>query len=226
MLVNFENRARTNFFPSPATCGHAVTPKGAVEFRTFAGNRERENEFVKGCQNGDAVAWNHLIARHTSRVYAMCYRFTRRECVARDMTQEVFLRIYRRLGSFRADEISFVAWLNLLTLNLLRDHYRHTRKERMTVPIDEHHTCLRKLSSPSIRPDEVFANEETRRMVHAALNKLKPDLREMILLCDVQELQYHEISSRLGIPIGTVKSRLNRARASLAHLLRRHKQAA
>jgi len=63
-------------------------------------------------------------------------------------------------------------------------------------------------------------------MVHAALNKLKPDLREMILLCDVQELQYHEISSRLGIPIGTVKSRLNRARASLAHLLRRHKQAA
>jgi RNA polymerase sigma-70 factor (ECF subfamily) len=196
------------------------------EVRNFASNREQENKFVKSCQSGDASAWNELIARHTSRVYGMCYRFTRRECVARDMTQEVFLRIYRRLGSFRADELSFVAWMNLLTLNLLRDHYRRTRKERMTVPIDEYRTCLGKISHSSIRPDEIFAHEETRRMVHSALNKLKPDLREMILLCDVQELQYDEIASRLGIPIGTVKSRLNRARASLAHFLRRHKQAA
>jgi RNA polymerase sigma-70 factor (ECF subfamily) len=196
------------------------------EVRTFASNREQENKFVKSCQSGDASAWNELIARHTSRVYGMCYRFTRRECVARDMTQEVFLRIYRRLGTFRADELSFVAWMNLLTLNLLRDHYRRTRKERMTVPIDEHRTGLRKLPHSSIRPDEMFAREETRRMVHSALDKLKPDLREMILLYDVQELQYDEIASRLGIPIGTVKSRLNRARTSLAHLLRRHKQAA
>jgi RNA polymerase sigma-70 factor (ECF subfamily) len=194
--------------------------------KTFASNREQENKFVKSCQNGDASAWNELIARHTSRVYGMCYRFTRRECVARDMTQEVFLRIYRRLGTFRADELSFVAWMNLLTLNLLRDHYRRTRKERMTVAIDEHRTCLRKLPHSSIRPDEMFAREETRRMVHSALDKLKPDLREMILLYDVQELQYDEISSKLGIPIGTVKSRLNRARTSLARLLRRHKQAA
>jgi RNA polymerase sigma-70 factor, ECF subfamily len=194
--------------------------------KTFASNREQENKFVKSCQNGDASAWNELIARHTSRVYGMCYRFTRRECVARDMTQEVFLRIYRRLGSFRADELSFVAWMNLLTLNLLRDHYRRTRKERMTVPIDEYRTYLGNISHSSIRPDEIFAHEETRRMVHSALDKLKPDLREMILLCDVQELRYDEIASRLGIPIGTVKSRLNRARASLAHFLRRNKQAA
>jgi RNA polymerase sigma-70 factor (ECF subfamily) len=210
MLVNFDTRLRTNSFAS----------------KSFASNREQENKFVKSCQNGDVSAWNELIALHTSRVYGMCYRFTRRECVARDMTQEVFLRIYSKLGSFRADELSFVAWMNLLTLNLLRDNYRRTRKERMTVPIDEHRTCLRNISGSSGRPDEMFAHEETRRMVHSALDKLKPDLREMILLCDVQELQYHEISSRLGIPIGTVKSRLNRARASLAHLLRRHKQAA
>ncbi len=196
------------------------------EVRSFVSNRERENRFVKSCQLGDASAWNELIAIHTSRVYGMCYRFTRRECVARDMTQEVFLRIYRRLGTFRADELSFVAWMNLLTLNLLRDHYRRTRKERITVPIDEHRTCLRTLPNFSSRPDEIFAHEETRRMVHCALGKLKPDLREMILLYDMQELQYDEISSMLGIPIGTVKSRLSRARASLARLLKRHKQAA
>src|SRR5580692_6297174 len=143
MLVNFETRARIN-------------------------NREQENRFVKSCQRGDPSAWNELIAIHTSRVYGMCYRFTRRECVARDMTQEVFLRIYRRLGTFRADELSFVAWMNLLTLNLLRDHYRRTRKERMTVAIDEHHTRLRKLPNSSSLPDEIFAHEETRRMVHSA----------------------------------------------------------
>lgn len=197
-----------------------------VEFRPFVSDREQENKFVKSCQNGDASAWNELIARHTGRVYGMCYRFTRRECVARDMTQEVFLRIYRKLGSFRSEELSFVAWLNLLTLNLLRDHYRCTRKERITVSIGEHRTGLSKLRTHSSQPDEIFAREERRRMVHSALQRLKPELREMILLYDVQELQYHEISSRLGIPIGTVKSRLNRARASLAHFLRRHRQAA
>jgi RNA polymerase sigma-70 factor (ECF subfamily) len=198
----------------------------AGQVRTFSSTREQENKFVKGCQSGDATAWNELIRRHTSRVYGMCYRFTRRDCEARDMTQEVFLRIYKRLGSFRADELSFVAWMNLLTLNLLRDHYRSTRKERMTVPIDEHRTCVRRLSNVSSRPDEVFANAEARRILHSAMEKMKPDLREMILLYEVQELEYHEISSKLGIPIGTVKSRLSRARASLAHLLRRYKQAA
>jgi RNA polymerase sigma-70 factor, ECF subfamily len=206
MLLNFETRPRFN--------------------KTQTNNREQENRFVKSCQGGDASAWNELIAIHTGRVYSMCYRFTRRECVARDLTQEVFLRIYRKLGTFRADQISFVAWMNLLTLNLLRDHYRRTRAERVTVSIDEYRGCLRKLPHSSSRPDEMFAHAETRRMVHSALNRLKPDLREIIVLYDMQELQYDEISLRLGIPIGTVKSRLNRARTSLARLLRRHKLAA
>src|SRR5579862_6916594 len=80
-------------------------------FASFAEIREHENKFVKNCQNGDAAAWDQLVARHTRRVYRICYRLTRRECEARDMTQEVFMRIFRTLGSFRADEISFVAWL-------------------------------------------------------------------------------------------------------------------
>ena len=142
------------------------------------------------------------------------------------MTQEVFMRIFRTLGSFRADEVSFVAWLNLLTRNLLRDHYRRTRKERLTVPIDAHQAWIERLPNTARRPDQVFAGREANRILRAALSKLSPDLRETIILYDVQELQYHEIASRLGIPIGTVKSRLNRGRAMLAHILRRHKRAA
>lgn len=193
---------------------------------SFADIREHENKFVKNCQNGDAAAWDQLIARHTRRVYRICYRFTRRECEARDMTQEVFLRIFRTLGSFRADEVSFVAWLNLLTRNLLRDNYRRARRDRLTVSIDSHLTWTERIPTPTRRPDQVFAGHETSRILQSALARLAPDLREVVVLYDVQDLQYNEIARRLGIPIGTVKSRLNRARAMLAHLLRRHKLAA
>jgi len=192
----------------------------------FADLTEQENRLVRECQQGDADAWDELVVRHTRRIYGICYRFTRRECEAQEMTQEVFIRVFRKLGNFRADEISFVAWLNVLTLNLLRDHYRRTRKDRVTISIDSHLTWIERLPNAIRRPDQAVAGNEARRILHSALQKLKPDLREIVLLYDVEELQYHEIASRLGIPIGTVKSRLNRARGILAHLLRRYKRAA
>jgi len=238
MLLEFENHRQAESFPLRVRTGPPVFATGdcspravavqnrSGDFRTFSNIREQENQFVRSCQNGDAGAWDELIARHTSRIYGMCYRFTRRECDARDMTQEVFLRVFRTLGSFRADDLSFVAWLNLVTLNLLRDHYRRTRKDRATVSIDVHRTWLEKLPNVSKRPDQAYSGEEARRILHSALARLAPALREMIVLCDVQELQYHEISTRLGIPIGTVKSRLSRARGMLAHFLRRYKCAA
>ncbi len=197
-----------------------------LDFKESQSAREHENRFVKECQNGDPSAWNQLVACHTRRVYKACYRFTRKECEARDMTQEVFMRIFRTLGSFRADQVSFISWLNLLTLNLLRDHYRRSRRDRMTVSIDAHESWVESIPNAGSRPDQVFSEREANRILNSALAKLSPELREIITLCDVQELQYHEISDRLGIPIGTVKSRLNRGRAMLAHLLRRYKCAA
>jgi len=188
--------------------------------------RAQENKFVKSCQKGDAAAWEQLVARHTPRVYRICYRFTRRDCEARDMTQEVFMRVFRTLGSFRAEELSFVAWLNVVTRNLLRDHYRGSRRDRLTVAIDSYGTWIERIPHAARGPDQILAGREASRILESALSKLPADLRETIILYDVQELQYREIACRLGIPIGTVKSRLNRGRAMLAHLLRRHKLAA
>jgi len=190
-----------------------------------AASREQDNKFVKGCQDGDAWAWEELVKRHTNRVYGLCYRFTRRHGEAQDLTQEVFIRVFRTLGNFRAEEFSFVAWLNTVTRNLLVDHYRSARYERQTVCIHEQRGWLKDFRSAH-RPDTEVLTKETGEILHSAVTRLAPDLREMVVLYDVRELTYSEISVRLGIPIGTVKSRLNRARTMLAHLLRGYKLAA
>ncbi len=142
------------------------------------------------------------------------------------MTQEVFLRVFRTLESFRVDELSFVAWLTLVTRNLLLDNYRRTRRARQTISIDGHERWIENLPHHGRCPDEVFARREANAIMQAALSKLAPDLQEIITLYDLHELRYCEIAGRLGIPIGTVKSRLNRGRGMLAHVLRRYKLAA
>lgn len=187
--------------------------------------REQDNRFVAGCQNGDAADWEALVKRHTSRVYGLCYRFTRRHSDAQDLTQEVFIRVFRTLGGFRADEFSFVAWLNTVTRNLLVDHYRSVRNERLTVSISERPARFKGIGS-SHRPDRLALARETSQILHGALTRLSPDLRETVSRYDVLGMTYHEISAELGIPIGTVKSRLHRARTVLARLLRGYQLAA
>jgi RNA polymerase sigma-70 factor (ECF subfamily) len=142
------------------------------------------------------------------------------------MTQEVFLRVFCTLGSFRANELSFVAWLTVLTQNLLVDNYRHNRNECKTVPIEEQRPRIECFSSTMDHPDRALAGREASELLQSALLKLPPELREIVILYDLQEMRYRDIALVVGIPEGTVKSRLNRARGILARLLRKHKQAA
>jgi RNA polymerase sigma-70 factor, ECF subfamily len=192
----------------------------------FAEVGERDNQLVKACQSGDNAAWEELVKRHTRRIYGLCYRFTGRDCEARDMTQEVFLRVFCTLGSFRANELSFIAWLTVLTRNLLIDHYRHNRNECQTVPIEEQRPRIEGFTNMNDRPDRALAGREASELLQSALSKLSPELREIIILYDLQEMRYRDIALVIGIPAGTVKSRLNRARGILARLLRKHKLAA
>jgi len=181
---------------------------------------------VSRCLNGDEAAWEELVRQHTRQVYGLCYRFTGSGAEAQDLTQEVFLRVFRTLKTFRSAEGSFGTWLARVARNLLIDHYRRTRQERVTDPIEDQLAVLEeKGATAPERPDHAVAGREASEILQAALRKLSPDLREAVILRDLQEMEYREIAEVLGIPEGTVKSRINRGRAELARLLRRQKLA-
>ena len=180
---------------------------------------------VERCLAGDDAAWEQLVHENTRRVYGLCYRFTGRDSEAQDLTQDVFLRVYRALGSFRSSEGAFSTWLARLTRNLLIDHYRRTRNERVTDSIEEQLPRVEQGFVSVARPDSALAGREAGELLQAALNKLSPELRETIILRDLQEMEYREIAGILDIPEGTVKSRLNRGRAELGRLLKKYREA-
>ncbi len=182
-----------------------------------------ETSIVERCLGGEQAAWEELVKTHSKRVFALCYRFTNRENEAQDLTQEVFLRIFRTLASFRAGEGSFTVWLTRVTRNLLVDHYRRTKNERVTDAIEDKLPILEEKTSQHSRTEGLLAGREAGELLQAALQKLSPELREAVILRDLQELEYREIARVLSVPEGTVKSRLNRGRAELARVLRRNK---
>jgi len=214
----------------------ANRPSGGNEFTPAAAvNRERnlleksldsDSSLVSRCLRGDETAWEDLVRLHTRKVYALCYRFTGSGSEAQDLTQEVFLRVFRTIKSFHSDEGSFATWLARVTRNLLIDHYRRTRQERVTDSIEDQLPMLEEVGAGApARPDHALAGREASEILQATLQKLSPDLREAVILRDLQEMEYREIAAVLEIPEGTVKSRINRGRAELARLLRKQKLA-
>ncbi len=184
---------------------------------------DADASLVERCLSGEQGAWDELIKTHTKRVFAICYRFTGRDNEAQDLTQDVFLRVFKTLASFRAGEGSFVVWLTRLTRNLLVDHYRRTKYERVTDNIEDKLPILEERTAQFSRTDGLLAGREAGELLQEALQKLSPELREAVILRDLQEMEYREIAAVLAIPEGTVKSRLNRGRAELARVLRRMK---
>jgi len=170
---------------------------------------------------GDDTAWEEMVKTHTRRVYALCYRFTGSDAAAQDLTQEVFLRVFRSLKSFRAGEGSLAVWLARLTRNLLIDHYRRTRQDRLTESLEDQLPVLEERDVLGGRTDGMLAGREAGEVLQTALAKLSPELRDTLILRDLQEMEYREIAQVLKVPEGTVKSRLNRGRAELARILRR-----
>jgi len=178
-------------------------------------------QLVERCLSGEDAAWEDLVKVHTRRVYAICYRFTGSDHEAQDLTQEVFLRVFRTLKSFRAGEGSFLVWLSRVSRNLLIDHYRRTRLDRASESLDDQLAVLEEKTAMLGRTDGLLAGREASELLQAGLQKLSPELRETVILRDLEELEYREIAKILNVPEGTVKSRLNRGRAELARVLRR-----
>jgi RNA polymerase sigma-70 factor (ECF subfamily) len=186
---------------------------------------DADSQLVERCLSGEEAAWEDLVRVHTRRVYGIAYRFTGSDHQAQDLTQEVFLRVFRSLRNFRAGEGSLTVWLGRVTRNLLIDNYRKSKLDRATDSIEERLPVIEESTAMSGRTDGLLAGREASELLQAGLQKLSPELRETVILRDLEELEYREIAQVLQVPEGTVKSRLNRGRAELARVLRRHRVA-
>jgi RNA polymerase sigma-70 factor (ECF subfamily) len=194
---------------------------------------QQTGALVRRCLAGDAAAWEEIVRLHNRRIYNLCYRFTNSPDDAQDLTQDVFIRVYRTMGSYNLEKGAFTTWLTTLTRNLLVDHFRRSKQDRITDSIDaglrEEDDSLSlgdRLEDPRPNPDDRLASKETQKMVQMALARISPDLREAVILRDLQDMDYKEIATVLRVPEGTVKSRINRGRMELARLLSRNKRQA
>ncbi len=183
---------------------------------------------VRGCLAGDGAAWENLVRRYNRKIYNICYRFTGSADDAEDLTQEVFIKVYRNLHNFDASRGSFMTWVVTMTRNLLVDHFRKARQERATDSLDaaageeeDSLTLASQLQATGPSPDSLVQSRQTQQMVQQALQKLSPELREAVILRDLQDMDYREIAQALRVPEGTVKSRINRGRTELARVLSR-----
>ena len=180
-------------------------------------------DLVRRCCTGDGAAWEEIVQSYSRRIYNLAYRFTSRADAAEDLTQDVFIRIYRSLEQYDPRQGDLQNWLMRLARNLIIDDYR----KRQRTPHDSHaedladHTYHLHASSSSVQRE--MERQELGAQVQAGIDKLSADLRTCVILRDIEELSYQEIVDLLRIPEGTVKSRINRGRIELAKILRRMK---
>jgi RNA polymerase sigma-70 factor (ECF subfamily) len=177
---------------------------------------DSDSDLLERCRGGDESAWRDLVARHTRRIFGLAYRFVGRVDEAEDLTQEIFVKVYQGLGRYREPEGGFSTWIATVARNHAIDHYRRRRQERLRAEDPE---ALDSLASPAESPLRALEREEQAQFVRAGLRSLPAALREPLVLCDLQGLSYEEIAEALGIPLGTVKSRINRGRLELARRL-------
>ena len=161
------------------------------------------------------------MARHTRRVFNVAYRFVGRVDEAEDLTQEVFIKVYQNLDRYRQGEATFSTWLTTVARNQVIDDYRRRREERRRRLEDP--AVLDVIASSEEGPLRGLEREERVEFVRRGLRALPADLREPLILCDLQGLPYEQAAGLLQIPLGTVKSRINRGRLELAKRLR-HRQ--
>jgi RNA polymerase sigma-70 factor (ECF subfamily) len=178
-------------------------------------------ELVRRCRAGDGAAWEEIVQSYSRRVYNLAYRFTSRADSAEDLTQDVFVRVYRSLDQYNPKQGDLQNWLMRLARNLIIDDYRKRQRapqDDIADDLDDHKYHLRSAENSVQREME---RRELGAQVQSGIDKLSADLRTCVILRDIEELSYQEIVDLLKIPEGTVKSRINRGRIELAKILRR-----
>jgi len=170
-------------------------------------------ELLERCQGGDELAWEALVRQHQSRVYGIALTYVGDPDEARDLAQDIFVRIYKRLDTCRDSE-RFLAWLLRIARNACIDHLRRrkARPPARDIPAED----MRTLADKGLDPEQAWEAKSRRHLVYRALQRLSAVNREIIMLKDMQGLALEEIAGMLDVPLGTVKSRSNRARLELA----------
>jgi RNA polymerase sigma-70 factor, ECF subfamily len=174
-------------------------------------------DLLPRCRRGDEAAWHELVALYTRKVFGLAYRFTGRVDEAEDLTQEVFVKVYQTLDRYREADGPFGGWLMAVARNHAIDNYRRRKQERLRR--DEDTRVLETMPAVTEHPVAGLERQERASVVHSGLRALPVDLRLPLILCDLQGMAYDEIAAELQIPLGTVKSRINRARIELAKRL-------
>jgi RNA polymerase sigma factor (sigma-70 family) len=177
------------------------------------------DSLIEQCLAGDQAAWDLIVRQNWRKVFNVAYKFVGKHDEAEDLTQDIFLKIFKALASFDR-RANFQTWIISISRNLCIDHYRSVRKERQTIAREIDTSDLQPASSDR-GPYQAAEHQDLRGLLRQALQKLPLTLRTAVILRDLQELSYQEIADRLGLPEGTVKSRINRGRIELAHQLRR-----
>lgn len=184
------------------------------------GSADRSDDaLVRAFQGGDRRAFDDLVHRHSARVFRLVRRMTGREDAAEEVTQEVFVSVYRALPRYEA-RARFTTWLTSVSLNHARTWgRRQSRDESRRVRGSEEHDPLEAAPAAGEGPDRLAERRERLSAVHDALARLDPDDREIVVLRDLEGYGYGQIGESLGVPPGTVKSRLHRARLALRRIL-------
>jgi RNA polymerase sigma-70 factor (ECF subfamily) len=174
-------------------------------------------DLLPRCRKGDEVAWRELVSLYSRKVFGLAYRFTGRVDEAEDLTQEVFVKVYQTLHRYREGDGPFGGWLMAVARNHAIDNYRRRKQERLRR--DDDPQRLETMPAAGEHPLDGLEREERASLVHRGLRALPAELRLPLILCDLQGRPYEEIAAELAIPLGTVKSRINRARLELAKRL-------
>src|SRR6186713_2877547 len=207
-------------FPPPER--RTVLPGMCASFMSTDTSSAQPHEIdalIERCLKGDQSAWETIVRLHRRKVFNIAYKFVGRHDQAEDLTQDVFLKLYKSLDTFDR-RANFQTWLVSVSRNLCIDHYRAVRKEREVVNRDVDPNDLTP-PAPERSAQAELEQRDRVRLLRKAMAELPPTLREAVVKRDIQELSYQEIADQLNLPEGTVKSRINRGRTELARQVQR-----
>jgi RNA polymerase sigma-70 factor, ECF subfamily len=169
---------------------------------------------IRRCLRGDEAAWETIVRHYWRKVFNVAYKFVGKHDEAEDLTQEIFLKIFKSLDTFDR-RANFQTWLISVSRNLCIDHYRSVRKERETIDRDVDASELTPISK-EVGAVALLEQQDRVALLRQALAELPDALKTAVLMRDIQEMSYQEIARKLRLPEGTVKSRINRGRTELA----------